>query len=150
VFLVGRIVKWLGEARALMFGLLISILSFVLYGLATEPWMFYIIPFFGGLSFVAQPAAQAIVAHTIKPNEQGAVQGSLTGIIALTGIVGPLLATNIFRFFISPESPVILPGAPFFVGAIFFVLGLLVAARTFATHRYQPPTMESSGMAKGE
>ena len=43
-FLVGRIVARLGERRALVFGLTISAVSYVLYGLAPQAWMFYLIP----------------------------------------------------------------------------------------------------------
>jgi MFS transporter, DHA1 family, tetracycline resistance protein len=138
IFLIGRIVTRLGEARALIFGLIISIISFTLYGLAPFGWMFYVIPFFGALSFVANPSAQAIVSKSILPSEQGAVQGSLTSILSLTGIIGPLIATSVFRYFISPEAPVILPGAPFFLGAIFTLISLFVAGRAFAGHVPQP------------
>lgn len=139
-FLVGRLVAGLGEARALMFGLAISIVSYIAYGLAPDAWMFYVIPFISSLSFVAGPSAQALVSRTVQANEQGAVQGALTGLISLSGIVGPLLSTNVFSYFISPAAPILLPGAPFFLGAGFFVLGLLVASRVLVHTPVPAPT----------
>lgn len=142
-FVIGRIVGWLGETRAVIFGLAISVVSYILYGLATEPWMFYLIPFFGALGFVATPSAQAIISKSVKPNEQGAVQGSITSLISLTGIIGPLLATNVFRYFITPDAPFILPGAPFFLGSFCFLLGMVLAARTFVRHIPPAPGNET-------
>jgi DHA1 family tetracycline resistance protein-like MFS transporter len=129
VFLIGRLVGRLGEARALIFGLSMSIVSFVLYAFATQGWMFYAIPFLGALGFIAQPSAQAIITRTVEPNEQGSVQGAITSLFSLTGIAGPLIATNLFSFFIGGGAPFVFPGAPFLLGSVFFLIGILVAAR---------------------
>lgn len=131
-FLIGRIVSRLGEVRSLMLGLAVSVVSYILYGLAPDAWMFYVIPFIAALSFIATPSAQAIVSRTVQANEQGAVQGALTSLISLSGIIGPLLSTYVFSYFIGPSAPILLPGAPFFLGAFFFILGMIVAARIFA------------------
>jgi DHA1 family tetracycline resistance protein-like MFS transporter len=136
--LIRRIVPRLGEQRALIFGLGISMVSYMLYGLATQAWMFYVIPFIGALGFISAPSAQAIVSKSVQANEQGSVQGALSSLISLTGIVGPVLATNVFRYFISDSAPIQLPGAPFFLGSAFFLLGLLLAARDFVPQKKSP------------
>jgi len=130
--LIRPIVKTLGEQRAILIGLTINAISFTLYGLAPYAWMFYVIPFFGAFSAIFQPSAQAIITKSVQPNEQGAVQGAIASLTSLTGIVGPLVSTNVFRFFISDEAPFLLPGAPFFVGTLFLAAAVFFAARTFA------------------
>jgi DHA1 family tetracycline resistance protein-like MFS transporter len=137
--LTGPIVARLGEPRAIVFGLSISALSYFLYGFAGEAWMFYVIPFFSALGFVSGPSAQALISRTVGANEQGAVQGALASLTSLTGVVGPLLATGVFRYFIGDRAPFTLPGAPFLLGALFLVGALIVAVRTFA----HPPMVES-------
>jgi DHA1 family tetracycline resistance protein-like MFS transporter len=129
--LIRQIVPRLGERRALLVGLGISVFSFVLYGLASAGWMMYAITLIGSLGGIAGPSAQSIMTQNVQANEQGAVQGALTSLNALTGVVGPLIATNIFRFFISESAPIQLPGAPFFLGAVFTLIGIVLAVNTF-------------------
>lgn len=129
--LIGQIVPRLGERRALLLGLGISALSFLFYGLASAGWMMYAITMISSLGGIAGPSAQSIMTQSVKANEQGAVQGALTSLNALTGVVGPLLATNVFRFFISESAPIKLPGAPFFLGTLFTLIGILLAVNTF-------------------
>jgi len=129
--LIGRIVPRLGERRALLLGLGISVLSYTLYGLATQGWMMYTIPFIGALGGISLPSAQSIITQNVQANEQGAVQGALTSLNALTAVVGPLIATQVFAYFISERAPVHLPGAAFFLGAFFILIGLMLAINTF-------------------
>ncbi|HMN28775.1 MAG TPA: TCR/Tet family MFS transporter, partial [Caldilineaceae bacterium] len=102
--LTGPIVAKLGEPRAILFGLSISALSYFLYGFAGEAWMFYVIPFFSALGFVSGPSAQALISRAVGADEQGAVQGALASLTSLTGVVGPLLATGVFRYFIGENA----------------------------------------------
>jgi DHA1 family tetracycline resistance protein-like MFS transporter len=130
--LIGPVVRKLGEPLALTIGLGISAISYLLYGLATQGWMFYVIPIFSAIGFIAGPSAQALISRGVKDDEQGAVQGAIASLTSLTGVVGPLVATNVFRLFISEQTPVRLPGAPFYLGSLLFLIALAVAVRAFA------------------
>jgi DHA1 family tetracycline resistance protein-like MFS transporter len=129
--LIRKIVPFLGERHALLIGFTINAISFALYGLAPLGWMFYPIAIFGAFAGIAQPSAQSIITQNVRDNEQGSIQGSLSSLNALSAVIGPLLATQIFRYFISDAAPVHLPGAPFFMGALLIVVGLFLAMRTF-------------------
>ncbi len=129
--LTGRIVKRFGERKTVVFGLLINAIGFLLYGLATQGWMFYMIPFFSALGGVAGPASQSIISNAVNPNEQGQVQGSLASLTSLMGIAGPLVGTAVFSYFIGSTTPIYLPGAPFFLGGLLCVIGMLLAINTF-------------------
>jgi DHA1 family tetracycline resistance protein-like MFS transporter len=122
--LTGIVISKIGERRAVTYGMALSCFCFVLYGLATQGWMFYCIILFGAIAGVATPAIQALISHQVPLNEQGAVQGALTSLQSLTAIAGPILATHLFGYFISEDAPVHVPGAAFFFGSI------LVAAAT--------------------
>lgn len=130
--LIGPIVKKIGEQRAVLIGLSVNAIAFTLYGLAPYPWLFYVIPFFGAFGALAQPSAQAIITKNIKANEQGTIQGAIVSLTSLTSIIAPLIATNVFRYFISDAAPFLLPGASFFVAAFLLVLAVSYAIRTFA------------------
>ncbi|TMC58944.1 MAG: TCR/Tet family MFS transporter [Chloroflexi bacterium] len=121
----------LGERRLLLISLVSSVIGLVLYGLATQGWMMYVIMTVTALSFLSQPAAQGLISNAVKPNEQGAIQGALTSMISLTAIVGPIVGANVFSYFTAPEQPFKVPGAAFFLGAALTVVGLLLALRIF-------------------
>ena len=126
--LVGRI----GERRTITLGLTASMVAFLAYGLATQGWMVPIIIVFGALAGVALPTIQGLVAGTVLPTEQGKIQGAFTSLTSLTAIFSPLIFTSgLFSFFTSATAPVILPGAPFFLGSLLFLISLVLLARLF-------------------
>ncbi len=129
--LVRRIIPALGERRALMLGITITAVVFVLYGTASVGGLLYLFLVIGSLGGVAGPAAQGLMSKAVPPNEQGMLQGGLASVSSITSIVGPPLATNLFGYFISSNAPIQLPGAPFFAGTFLLILALLAAQRTF-------------------
>lgn len=122
----------IGETRALLLGVALSIFSFIGYGLATHGWMIYAIIALGSIGGIAGPACQALITKSVKPTEQGAIQGALTGAQSIAQILGPLIATNIFAYFISGHTPLKLPGASFLLGALLCAMGWAVAAWALA------------------
>ena len=80
--------------------------------------MIYLIIAISSLGALDAPATQTLVAASVGDDERGAVQGALTSILSVTRIVGPLIGTNTFAYFVSPRAPIFFPGAPFAVGAV--------------------------------
>ena len=142
--LVRRIIPKLGERRALTTGIVVSMLAFVLYGLAPAGWTLYVFLVFGSLGGIAGPAAQGLMSKAVPPNEQGMLQGGLSSVTSITNVLGPLLATNLFGYFISDAAPVKVPGAAFFAGSALLFLALIQARRTF---RRVPATLPSATVA---
>jgi DHA1 family tetracycline resistance protein-like MFS transporter len=130
--LTGPIVKALGERTTVLAGLAIVAVGYICYGLAWEGWMVYVIIAFGALGGVTSPAVQSIISQSVGADEQGGVQGSLTSLASVAGILGPLLATNLFGYFIGPRAPVVVPGAAFFASSALTVVAMAMALRAFA------------------
>ena len=126
--LVRVLLPKLGTTRAVVAGLVFYLVGFVLYALATHGWMMFAIIAISSLGGLAGPALQGSISGQVPPTEQGELQGSLTSLVSATGVVGPLLMTNLFAYFTGPSAPVHLPGAPFLLGAVLSLLALLVAA----------------------
>ena len=99
--LVRMLIPRLGERRAIVFGLSISVVNFLLYGIATQGWMLYAVLTVGSIAGIAGPAAQGLISRNVPPNQQGAIQGALTSIASLCGIIAPPIATGLFGYFIS-------------------------------------------------
>jgi len=129
--LARRLLPALGERRAIVIGLSISSVVMTAYGLATHGWMIYAILAVGAFGGISTPAIQGLISRSAPPNEQGSVQGALSSLASVTGILGPPLATGLFGYFVSPQAPVILPGIAFFVGAGVVFCALLLAVRSF-------------------
>ncbi|MFZ5438433.1 MAG: TCR/Tet family MFS transporter [Myxococcota bacterium] len=130
--LVRRIIPKLGEVRSLTLGILITTVSFVLYGLASQGWMLYGVIVIGAFGAIAGPATQALMSRAVPATEQGMLQGGVASTTSITTVLGPLIATNLFGYFVSERAPFHLPGAAFFFGAVLLVIALFNARRTFA------------------
>jgi DHA1 family tetracycline resistance protein-like MFS transporter len=133
--LTGAFIGKFGERRTLIFGLVVACVAYALYGLANHGWMMYAIIVVSSVGGAATPALQSLVSRSVAANEQGAVQGAITSLQSLTGIVGPLLATQLFAYFISERAPWLLPGAPFFMGSALVVCATGLAIRHLARSR---------------
>lgn len=130
--LIKPIVARIGERRSIALGLTVSTLAFLAYGLASQGWMVPVIIVCGALAGVALPTIQGLVAGTVLPSEQGKIHAAFTSLTSLTAIFSPLIFTaGLFSFFTSAAAPVILPGAPFFLGSLLFLVSLGLLVRLF-------------------
>ena len=132
---VGPIVRRLGERRALLLGLGCGALGFLIFGAAPSGPLFWLgIPVMV-LWGVAGAAVQALMTRLVAPDQQGQLQGAITSVQSVSQLVGPFLFTLTFAYFISPQAPVKLPGAPFLLASALLVLAMVIAARTLAAAR---------------
>jgi MFS transporter, DHA1 family, tetracycline resistance protein len=117
----------IGDERSIYLGLSLYTIGLVLFAFATEGWMMFVflVPYcFGG---VAGPSLQSILAGHIPPNEQGELQGTLTSLMSLTTVIGPLLMNNLFTYFTTDKAPFHFPGISFLLGAVFMLLSIVIA-----------------------
>lgn len=126
---VGRLVKAIGERRALLTGLAFGVAGFLVYAFAERGWMFLLGLPISALWAVAGPATQALVTRQVDAREQGRVQGALTSLVALAGIAGPMLYAGSFGWFVREDSSLRLPGVPFAIAALLLALAWWVAWR---------------------
>ena len=108
----------------------LAALCMVGFAFASQSWMIYaiIVPYVLGWGLTA-PAVQSLITRQVPPNEQGILQGAISSAQTVTGIIGPPVAGTVFGYFIGDAAPIHLPGAAFLLGAILFVIGLVVAWR---------------------
>ena len=126
-FLIKPVVRRVGERRAVALGLSFGIAGFALYGLAAVPWVFLLgVPVMALWGFTG-PSIQSLMSRRVSPSEQGQLQGANMSLVAIAGMVGPSLFTQVFARFISPEAPAHVPGAPFLVAALLLAMALAIA-----------------------
>ena len=118
-----------GERRTLVTGLLFGAIGFAIYGLApTGTWFAVGIPIMSCWGLYG-PAAQGLMTRRVEPSEQGQLQGALTSVQSLTGIVGPMMFAPVFAAFITTLSAWHLPGAPFLLASGLLAGAILLAWR---------------------
>ncbi len=122
----------LGNTKSIYIGLVFYSLGFLLFGLATKGWMMYAFMIVYGLGGIAGPAIQGLISNQIPANEQGALQGTLTSVMSLSNIIGPLMMTQIFSYFTSDAVAIKIPGAALFLGAILSFTSLIMVNKALS------------------
>jgi MFS transporter, DHA1 family, tetracycline resistance protein len=125
--LVGRIVKALGERRALLFGATMGAIGFTLYGLAPSGYWFWAAMPVAALWAIAMPAAQAIMTQHVSPQEQGRLQGAIGSLNSIAGILGPTLFTQTLATMAQAGTHGWWAGATFWLAAGIVALGGVLA-----------------------
>ncbi len=121
-WLIRVVLKFMSERQAVLFGLGFEMVGFFGYGIITETWQVFVLIPLGSLGAVALPALQGIMSRTALDNQQGELQGVLTGVVSLAMIISPLIMTLIFREFVKDGSLFYLPGAPFLLAFLLTAL----------------------------
>jgi MFS transporter, DHA1 family, tetracycline resistance protein len=122
--LVRPFVARFGERTALAVGLAAGALGFGVYAFA--PWGGL---FMSGVALIAlwgmaNPSFQALATRLADPSEQGRLQGALSSLRGVSGMIGPLLFTQIFALSVSADA---FPGAAYFLSAALLAGSLAVA-----------------------
>jgi DHA1 family tetracycline resistance protein-like MFS transporter len=83
------------------------------------------------------------MTERVSASEQGQLQGTISSLLGVSGLIAPLLFTRVFSASIDTAAGLHLPGAPFLVAAILLV-GSLVVALVAIRRDVQPLTPSSA------
>ncbi|XP_065518151.1 hippocampus abundant transcript-like protein 1 isoform X2 [Lathamus discolor] len=145
VFL-GILMRSIGNKNTVLLGLGFQILQLAWYGFGSQAWMMWVAGGVAAMSSITFPAVGALVSRNAESDQQGVVQGIITGVRGLCNGLGPALYGFIFFLFhvelseLPPDQTsgkkamqdpsderAIIPGPPFLVGACIVLLAFLVA-----------------------
>jgi len=128
-FLVGPMVKRVGEPPVAILGLLAAVVAFAGVAFTDQVFYLYVFIMIGAVSGLAAPAINGVLSRQVPDNAQGELQGAVNAANSLATIIGPLAATQIFSYFTTAsDSPGYFPGAPFLAAAICVVVALVLFA----------------------
>jgi DHA1 family tetracycline resistance protein-like MFS transporter len=130
-FLIRIVLPKFGQERSIWVGLLLYAVGLMLFAFASKGWMMFafLVPYcLGG---IAGPAIQGYMSTGVPANEQGNLQGGLTGLMSLSTVLGPIVMLGSFHYFTKPNPFFQFPGAPFAIGSIMMLLSALLAIRSF-------------------
>src|SRR5437660_1899637 len=122
-------VKPFGERRTLYTGQFFGACGMIVAGLARSGLLFLSsIPIIS-LWNISMPAAQGIMTRRVSEREQGELQGALGSLRSITFIIGPVLFSRTFGWFIDPKHSFQVPGAPYFLAAALLFSAMLMSTR---------------------
>ena len=129
-FLLPRLLAYFGVERLALWGLASGIVSYLLYGLAQEGWMMFVIIFASFLTFATAPAIKGIVSRVSDPRAQGVTMGSLDAIGSLAAVAAPAIGMSLLARVGD------LPRSDWRIGSVFFLCaGLQTIAWWLARRR---------------
>lgn len=142
--LVGPVVKKFGERRSLLAGLGFGVLGFVGFAFARGTLgIFAALPLVA-LWGIAGPAVQSLMSRRVDHSAQGKLQGAINSVRAITGMVGPVLFTQVLALAISPGVRFHLPGAPYLLAGILLFASLVIAYSVTASSYENTPLASHS------
>lgn len=123
--LTRRLVACWGEGRTLLFGLACGLAGFTCYAAAPRAEIFMVgLPLIS-LWGVTGPSLQGLFSRRLEANQQGQLQGALSSLRGVAGMLGPVLFTQSFKWATArPGWPV---GLPYYVAAGLLAAGWLLA-----------------------
>uniref|UniRef100_A0A4W3H6K9 Hippocampus abundant transcript 1 protein n=1 Tax=Callorhinchus milii TaxID=7868 RepID=A0A4W3H6K9_CALMI len=132
---LGILMRSIGHKNTILLGLGFQILQLAWYGFGSQPWMMWAAGAVAAMSSITFPAVSALVSRNADPDQQGVVQGMITGIRGLCNGLGPALYGFVFYLFhveLNEMGDVdntgkVPKGPPFLFGACSVLLSLLVA-----------------------
>ena len=90
-------------------------------------------------------APPVLITHQVDPGEQGRLQGALSSLQSLAGIVGPAFFANLVALFIGDHAPTRhLPGVAFVLAALLALTALLLTDRATRGMRVHSQVAEPS------
>lgn len=139
---------FLGHKTTMVIGLAFQVLQLIWFGLGLSKWMMWFAGVLASASSITYPAISAYASQKADAEQQGLLQGILTGIRGLSNGFGPAVFGLLFFFFhVELDERVVdenssnitdpllepvrftsssLPGGPFLFGALLAFLALLV------------------------
>jgi DHA1 family tetracycline resistance protein-like MFS transporter len=133
--LLGLLIKRFGEVRLAQLGMVSGTVTYLLYGLATQGWMMYVLIICNVLSFAIGPALQSIISKHTPADEQGELMGSLQSISSVGVIIMPLLGSAILGEVSHLPAGDWRVGSTFYLCAAMQAMAVLVAQRYFGKHK---------------
>jgi MFS transporter, DHA1 family, tetracycline resistance protein len=132
-FVIKRAVARFGERATATVGMICGAIAFVLYGVASVPWIGMVGIVFGSVSGLAYPSIQALMSGAAPDNAQGELQGAISAISSIAVIVGPPLMTGLFAYVTAPGTPLPVPGLPYFLASALALATLALVRRGLRT-----------------
>jgi MFS transporter, DHA1 family, tetracycline resistance protein len=133
-FVTGPVVKRFGEWRVCLFGILVGASVAAGYGLAGSLAAVVVLMVIHGPEGFVHPMLVAMMSKAVPEDAQGELQGGISAVMNVAMLIGTVLFSQVFGYFMQPERGVPSPDVAFYLAsALLFavvVMYLAVVRRT--------------------
>jgi DHA1 family tetracycline resistance protein-like MFS transporter len=131
--LVKRLVPLLGDRRAILYGLSLATVGFLLIAFAGNAALLYAGLAVFAVGGIANPTLQSFMSRTVGPTQQGELQGAIASMLSVSMVVSPLFMTQLFAHFTRADAAWRFAGAAYLAAVVLTLISVLIAAH------YLPP-----------
>ena len=128
--LVRPAIRFWGDRRTVMVGLLLETVFLLFYGLSPSETLVLVAVPFAAMASIGFPALQAILSRRVSDDAQGELQGVLASLVSLATIIAPIVMTQVFARYSGADAKIYAPGAPFLLSTGIMVLTIFFFLRS--------------------
>jgi DHA1 family tetracycline resistance protein-like MFS transporter len=129
MFLVGPVVRRLGERGAVLLGAAGGGLGFLIYAFASTGPMYLVgVPIWAMTGFL-QPGLMGLMTARVGPRNQGQLQGANQSLQGIASIIGPPFFGLSFAWAVRNNAALHLPGLPILASAVLLATAFLLSLR---------------------
>ncbi len=121
VVVIGKVVRRFGNRATLVAGLLFGATGLAMAGLAPNQYAFWAAVPVMALWGLSGAAVQTLMTRHVSKAEQGKLQGANASLTGISELVGPLIFTLTFAYFVGPGHPIGEAGAPFLLSTLILI-----------------------------
>ncbi|WP_319545843.1 MFS transporter [Ruegeria conchae] len=127
-------IKWIGDYRTLMLGMISALIGMIGFGFTATITALVVFLLLAALSDLVPALMTAMASNQADEDRQGVVQGVIASLSSVAAVLSPLVMTGLFQASVDAEG-VYLPGAPFFFSAVLVLamMPLVVRLRAHAS-----------------
>ena len=143
VFLSRLLARFSPQRLAIM-GLVSSSIGFVLWGLATEGWMLYVVIFANVLGFAVSASIQSLISNAADPTTQGRTAGAVGSLNSMMAVLAPAIGAPMLATVSHLPHGDWRIGAPFYFCALLQAASAVIALRHFKRSRLKRETLAAA------
>jgi DHA1 family tetracycline resistance protein-like MFS transporter len=129
MFLVGPVVKAVGERGAVLLGAAIGAAGFTIFALAPTGLAYLVgMPVFAMVGLM-QPGLLGLMTRRVGPQHQGQLQGANQSLQGVASMIGPSLFGLTFAWLVRHDATLHLPGGAILISAGLLLLGFAISLR---------------------
>jgi DHA1 family tetracycline resistance protein-like MFS transporter len=129
VFLVEPAVKRFGERGTILLGITLGAFGLAIYAWAPTGALFLLGTAPMALWGLVNAPEQSIMSRIVGPRAQGRLQGGLSSLQGIAGMIGPLLYTRLYAFVLRADGAERVLGAPYWLATALLIVAIALAWR---------------------
>ncbi len=130
-----HVLKRISPQRLAVIGLCSATVAYAAYGLATQPWMLFVVIVLNMAAATTGSTLQSIVSSAAAESIQGRTLGAVSSLNSMMAVLAPVAGAGMLSLVSHAPRGDIALGLPFFVGSLIQLLALGLAVWHFHRQR---------------